>query len=291
MRAQNTGLGTLVVQPTVLTQVDAGATLDFLNRATTITSLSGAGTILNAGNTTTLISANFSGAFNGAQSLVTTGAVTLSGNSGYTGTTTVQSGTLNITNAGALGTSASGTTVNSGGTLLITGSSPTLLLADALTISGTGNGGIGAVRVEPNASPGNQGVNLTGGVTLAADATITVTDRIALSFNTGGIALGSSTLTFASEGTGNSSTFVNSAISGTGGLTKTGAGVLNLNGTNTFTGPVNLNGGTLTLTGSTAVQTRWRSSRRQAQDWTSSTAKPSDRWRVLASSRWAMAQS
>ncbi|WP_446653481.1 autotransporter-associated beta strand repeat-containing protein [Blastomonas sp.] len=253
VRAQNTGLGTLLVQPTVLTQVDAGATLDFLNRATTITSLSGAGTILNAGNTTTLISANFSGAFNGAQSLVTTGAVTLSGNSGYTGTTTVQSGTLNITNAGALGTSASGTTVNSGGTLLITGSSPTLLLADALTISGTGNGGIGAVRVEPNASPGNQGVNLTGGVTLAADATITVTDRIALSFNTGGIALGSSTLTFASEGTGNSSTFVNSAISGTGGLTKTGAGVLNLNGTNTFTGPVNLNGGTLTLTGSTAL--------------------------------------
>ncbi len=189
----------------------------------------------------------------GALTKTGTGTLTLSGANTYSGLTTVQAGTLNVANAGALGTSAGGTTVNSGATLLITGSSPTLVLADALTISGTGSGGIGAIRVEPNANPGNQAANLSGGITLTADAAITATDRMLWLFTGSGIGLGSSTLTFNSEGTGNSTTRVNSAISGTGGLIKNGLGLLELNAANTFTGPVMLNDGDAVLRGGSAL--------------------------------------
>jgi autotransporter-associated beta strand protein len=251
VRSQNGVLGLLLAQNDTQTQVDAGAVLNFNTRLSTISNLSGAGTILNAGSTTTLRNGSFSGAFDGTQSLVTTGTFTLSGNSGYTGTTTVQSGTLTIGSNTALGNSTGGTTVASGATLLFSGTP--LTIGEALTISGTGNGGIGAIRVAPLGASGNEATNITGGVTLAADSTIAVADRIALSFNTGGIALGSSTLTFASEGTGNSSIFVNSAISGTGGLVKNGSGLLRLNGNNGFTGPLTINGGDVVLASGTAL--------------------------------------
>lgn len=190
---------------------------------------------------------------NGALTKTGAGTLTLAASNNYTGVTTVNAGTLVVGNAAALGTSAGGTTVNSGATLLITGSSPTLVLADALTISGTGNGGIGAIRVEPNANPGNQAANLSGGITLTADAAITLTDRMVWLFTGPGIGLGSSTLTFNSEGTGTSTTRVNSAISGTGGLIKNGPGLLELNVVNTFTGPVMLNDGTALLSGGSAL--------------------------------------
>ncbi len=182
-----------------------------------------------------------------------TGKLTISGNNTYSGLTTVEKGTLVAASSGALGSSAGGTTVNSGATLLITGTSPTLVLADTLTIGGTGDSGIGAIRVEPDSDTGNKGANLSGGITLTADAAITATDRILLLFTGPGIGLGGSTLTFNSEGTGNSTTRVNSAISGTGGLSKDGAGLLELNAANTFTGPVTLNGGSTLLSGGSAL--------------------------------------
>lgn len=178
-------------------------------------------------------------------------SVTLSGANTYTGATIVSQGTLIAASNAALGSTASGTTVTNGATLQFSGTP--LNIGEALTISGTGNGGIGAIRVVPAGVSGNESTVLTGGVTLAANSTITVADRIALTFNTGGISLGASTLTFASEGTGNSSTFVNSAISGTGGLIKTGSGLLRLNGNNGFTGPLTINGGDVALASGTAL--------------------------------------
>ncbi|GAA0649545.1 hypothetical protein GCM10009424_27760 [Sphingomonas ursincola] len=251
VRSQSGILGQILGLDATQTQVDAGATLNFNTRLSTISNLSGAGTILNDGSTTTLRNGTFSGAFGGTQSLATTGNISLSGSSSYTGTTTVQSGTLTIGSNTALGNSTGGTTVASGATLQFSGTP--LTIGDALTISGSGNGGIGAIRVAPLGASGNEATSITGGVTLAADSTITVADRILLSFNTGGIALGSSTLTFASEGTGNSSIFVNSAISGTGALVKTGSGLLRLNGNNGFTGPLTINGGDVVLASGTAL--------------------------------------
>jgi len=183
----------------------------------------------------------------------TAGTVTLSGANTYMGQTSVSAGTLRITSASALGSTAAGTTVSSGATLLIVGSSPTLTIGEALRISGTGMSGGGALRIEPNTNPGFQGVNLTGGVTLTGNATITNTDRMLLAFTGADIALGNSTLTFNSEGSGNSTTRVNTAVTGTGGITKTGSGLLELNGDNSFTGPLAINGGIVSVSGGVAL--------------------------------------
>lgn len=238
-----------------LTQIDAAGTLNLggINFSGTdgIKNLQGSGTLINNGATTRILGGSFSGNLSGTQNIISTGTLSLSGTSDFTGTTTVQSGTLTIGSNTALGNGGVGTTVNSGATLQFSGTS--LNISDALTISGTGNGGIGAIRVAPAGVSGNEATVLTGGVTLAADSTISVADRIALTFSISDIALGGSTLTFASEGTGNSSIFVNRAITGTGGLIKTGAGLLRLNGSNNFTGPLTINGGDVSLASGTAL--------------------------------------
>ncbi|WAC24088.1 autotransporter-associated beta strand repeat-containing protein [Blastomonas sp. SL216] len=240
-----------------LTQIDAAGTLNLggVNFSGTdgIKNLQGSGTLINSGATTRILGGSFSGSLSGTQNIISTGTLSLSGTSDFTGTTTVQSGKLTVSSAGALGTSASGTTVNSGATLEIVGSSPSLVVSDALTISGTGVGGTGALRVVPNANPGFQGVSLSGGVTLAANATITNTDRMLLLVTGSPIQLGASTLTFNAEGTGNSTLRLNSVISGTGGLIKNGASAMDLNGANTFTGPFAINGGDVSVNGGAAL--------------------------------------
>ncbi|WP_017666108.1 autotransporter-associated beta strand repeat-containing protein [Porphyrobacter sp. AAP82] len=235
--------------------LDAGTSAALVAGSETIGGLSGSGTLFiqTSGNLTigSALDSTFSGSIQvagtGGIAKQGTGTLTLTGNNSYTGQTTVSGGTLKIGSANALGSAAAGTIVSSGGTLLIVGSSPNLAITEALTITGTGVNGGGAIRIEPDATSGNQGVNLFGGVTLAGDATITVTDRIFLGISSGDIGIGTSTLTFKAEETGNSTTTVSSRITGTGGVTKTGSGLLNLAGTNSFTGPLTINGGDLNL--------------------------------------------
>jgi len=75
----------------------------------------------------------------------------------------------------------------------------------------------------------------------AANTTITVA--------AGGVSPGG--MNFTADGT--TYTFNGAAIGGTGGLTKTGAGLVVLNNSNTFTGGVNLGGGTLALSSGNAI--------------------------------------
>ncbi len=65
----------------------------------------------------------------------------LSGNNTFTGATTISAGTLQLGNANALGTTAGATTLVAGATLDLNGQT----IAEPLTLTGTGVGGLGAL--------------------------------------------------------------------------------------------------------------------------------------------------
>jgi autotransporter-associated beta strand protein len=161
--------------------------------------------------------ANFStAAINGTGSIIQNGSgnLTLNATNAYAGGTTLNSGTLNINNASAIG---SGALTLNGGTLNNTsGSDITLSTNNAqnwnsdFAFTGTNNLNLG-----------------NGAVTMNASRTVTV--------NGGNLTVGGS-------------------ISGSGfGLTKNGTGTLTLSGANTYTGNTTINSGTLTAAAAGAV--------------------------------------
>jgi autotransporter-associated beta strand protein len=174
----------------------------------------------------------------GAVTTIGTGTLTLGGDNTYSGTTTVATGgRLDVAvSANALGSTAAGTIVNSGGQLRLQN---VTIGAEALTISGTGQGGTGgAIR-------GGSGSSTYGGkVTLAANATVFTGDPAVLTFDVASgdaFDLGSNTLTFDGAGTHQ----VNDGIAGTGGLIKTGSGLLAVSGTSSYNGTTTVSNGTL----------------------------------------------
>lgn len=181
----------------------------------------------------------------GGLTKVGTGTLTLTGTNTHTGATTVTAGVLNIQNASALGTTATGTSVTGGAALEIQGG--ITVGAEALTLNGTGISSGGALR---NIS----GNNTYGGlVTLGSAARInsdTVGTTLTLS-NVGTITGATFGLTVG--GVGNTS--ITSIIgTTTGTLTKDGTGTLTLSGTNTYSGVTTLSNGTLALGNVNALQ-------------------------------------
>ena len=225
--------------------VASGATFDLSNAGAsgfteTIGSIAGAGNIT-LGTIGRLISGGdnssttFSGVISGANTTggITksgTGTLALSGNNTYTGTTAISAGAIAAQHNNALGTAAGATTVSTGAALLIDGSG--LAIAEPLNLNGTGITAGGAVRNLANAN------TLSGAITLASAARVN-SDAGTLTVN-GGLS-GAFDLTVGGAG----NTTVNGVIAtGTGALTKDGAGLLNLTNTNTYTGTTALNGGT-----------------------------------------------
>ena len=109
----------------------------------------------------------------GTGAIVKNGAGTLriSGDSFFSGPVTVAAGVMRIETPLGLGlggsTPGNGTTVNAGATLTVAAAAPFTLDGEALTLSGTGAAGIGALTTDAS-----DPVTFTGPITLAATARI-----------------------------------------------------------------------------------------------------------------------
>ncbi len=194
----------------------------------------GAGSLtLNGPNNT---NSNYAGILTGSAAsslnVAGTGKVYLTGSgSGFSGTTNVTSGTLNVSGSNTV--LGSGTVnISSAGNLQLQGG---ISLANAVTINGTGTSGNGAIE------------NFAGNNTLSGNISVGGNSRVQSDAGTltlsGNIALGGNTLTAGGNGNINQT----GVISGTGGLTKDGSGTLLMSGANTFSGNIAVNGGTLRL--------------------------------------------
>jgi fibronectin-binding autotransporter adhesin len=214
---------------TVGTVVADAITFDSTNYAL------GSGTIT-LGAATTPITANASATINsvlafGANTLSTAGAgtLTLGGANTGTGPINVTAGTLKLGNAGALGTSSL-VTVSPGATLDTSG----FASARPITISGTGVSGNALFN-----SVAATGSSLSGGVTLAANASIG--NAALITGNTGGIVaptitLGGNTLTL------NSGRLDTTNLTAGDIIISSGAAVILRNGTDS-TGTLTINAG------------------------------------------------
>ncbi len=147
------------------------------------------------------------------------GTTIFSGANTYAGTTEVAGGILDVDTNGTLGNGTGAATVNTGATLELSGGCT--IASTALTLNGTGVGGNGAL------------LNLNGSNTVSG--AITLGSNVYIGVNVGTLDL-------------------SNTISGTGfGVTKLGAGILQLDGANTFDQGVTVSAGTVVATGDTAL--------------------------------------
>lgn len=176
-----------------------------------------------------------------------TGLLTLSGTGTYTGVTTVSAGSLRITNASALGSSApafNGARINAGASLEMANAGS---ISDSLFLSGTGISNGGALRFISGTNTCGRASRLTAASRINADAGTNAIDVASGSAITGTFAL-------TIGGAGNL-TIADPIATGTGTLTKDGSGVLTLSAVNTFTGAISVNEGTLQLGAADVIPT------------------------------------
>jgi filamentous hemagglutinin family protein len=173
--------------------VASGATFDLNNFSETIGSLAGAGTLTQSGaGAVTLAtgvdntSTTFSGVIQNPTGSIAltkqgTGTFVLSGANTYTGLTTVSAGVLNLQNNTATGTTAGGVTVANGAALELQGG--ITVGAEALSITGTGVGGNGALRNISGNNTWGGTVTLAGASEIQSDAgTLTLSGVVSAPF-------------------------------------------------------------------------------------------------------------
>ena len=160
----------------------------------------------------------------------------LSGNNGYTGTTTVSAGTLGVGSNNALGSAGSVTV----GLATIEAAGGNRTLAGNFNLSGNATVG------------GTNTLTFNGALLAATNQTLTVSDGATLVINGNGSAPSNTTTgrTLTITGGGNTvlnGTYVNSTAAGAGnsGLSKGGTGTLTLAAANPYGGTTTIGGGTL----------------------------------------------
>jgi autotransporter-associated beta strand protein len=168
------------------------------------------------------------------------GGLTLSGANLYSGLTTVSAGTIGLGSADALGTTAAGTTVASGARVTFGALTTASTVAEAFDIAGNGTATNGVFNVG-----GSKTINLSGPITLTADARITVDGGAAFNLINAAAVTGTDvSLTFHTDGSAASS--ITGTVSlGTGSLTKSSTSTLVLSGNNSYSGGSSITGGVL----------------------------------------------
>ena len=213
---------------------------------------------------------SYSGTMGGSGSLEKsgTGTLTLSGNSSYTGTTTVNGGTLSLgsdhthSGGGAFVVNAAGTLEGTtdnlqGAAITNNGNVRFNQSADGTysdTLSGTGSlekSGTGTVTLSGTSN--YTGTTTVNSGTLSLGSGYSHSGGGAFVVNAGTLAGTTDNLqgAIANDGTvrfdQSSNGSYSGAMSGTGSLEKSGTGTLTLSGTNTYSGTTTVNGGTLSL--------------------------------------------
>ncbi|MBE7369883.1 autotransporter-associated beta strand repeat-containing protein [Ramlibacter pallidus] len=223
------------------TTVKAGATFDTNGYVFGARNLQGGGNIVTSaapGNTAIIQSGDFSGVISGADNLAKggPGTLVLSGNNTYSGTTTINLGTLQVgsgSNTGSLGTHT-GAITNNGA--LVFNRSDTVTLANQVTGSGSlTQAGTGTLILT--------GANNYSGATTISAGTL----QVGNGGTTG--SLGTHTGTIVDHGTlvfnrSDNVTLANQ-VTGTGSLHQAGGGTLTLTGANNYSGTTTISGGTL----------------------------------------------
>lgn len=176
------------------------------------------------------------------------GVLTLSGANLYTGVTTVSDGTINLGVVDALGTAAGGTTVAGGARVNFGALATASTVAEPFDIAGDGTSSNGVLNVG-----GNKTINLSGPITLSADARITADGGSAFNLtNVAAVTATDKNLTFHTDGSAASS--ITGAISlGTGSLTKSSTSTLTLSGSNSYSGGTVLSGGVIQANNNSAL--------------------------------------
>ncbi|WP_266171348.1 autotransporter-associated beta strand repeat-containing protein [Dyella subtropica] len=265
--------------------VASGATFDIggTSSGASITSLSGSGSV-NLGSQTlslTHASGNFSGVISGNGGVtLASGNETLSGTNAYTGATTINSSATltltgdlttssNIIDHGTLDVSASTTGVSlshlSGDGVVVLGSKPLTLSNTTSSFAGViaGNGGL--VLSSDNVTLA--GTNTYGGGTTINNSTLSVSSEANLGAATGALTINGGSLGITGHAFGGTAraialgthggdlditdaanTFTaTQALSGSGALSKSGAGTLVLTGNSVYGGGTTINAGTLQI--------------------------------------------
>jgi autotransporter-associated beta strand protein len=226
--------------------------------------ISGSGTLLFYEPSATTVSMPITGSLSVTQSSPTAGVVTLSGTNTYTGATTINSGILEAGSTSAFG-NASPVTINGTGELNLNGFNNTIGPLAGSAGSTIVLGGA-TLTVDPPADPTFLGVisggtlALTGpgteildgantaltGISIGAASTLQVGDGATAGASISGDVSDSGALVFEPYSTDDIT--YSGVISGTGTVTFSGSGQINLSGANTYSGQTSLESGTLTDT-------------------------------------------